>query len=205
MAWGVAIVTGTAAAWAVDSRMTTVDRERDPMVAVRVATARIPRGTLLGAAALDELTVVKRVPRAFAPADRVGEEGGLDGARTSVDLEPGAFLTGSVLAIEGDEAVPRFRMRADERAVTVAATIGPDGGQVVPGDRVDVLAAGVGGAATVELIVEGAEVLDATAGTGGAGGAAPRARLTLRVSSRQAAELVRAEAFAKEVRALLRR
>ncbi|MBK5230201.1 MAG: hypothetical protein JJE27_03405, partial [Thermoleophilia bacterium] len=183
---------------------------------VAIATAPIARGTRvddrLVASAFDE----RVVPRAYVPAGAIGAAEDLLGTVAAVDLPRGAYLTAADFSGGPRGGGVGFRLREGERAITVNALVAPDGAEPSPGRRADMLASGVGGGATTALVISGAEILavandaaeamdsrDEGAGTPDAG-APGRRRVTLRVTAGQAPAVVRADAFAKELRLVMR-
>lgn len=194
-----ALIAGVVAAWMVSDYVQRVEQRPGPPVRVLVAARPIARG-----ARLDELPsrafLVRRIPRSFAPEGALGSLGALPGRRAAIDLPAGAFITGATLAPAA--AAAGFRLRRGERAVSVEAVVAPDGAEPVAGQSVDLLASGIGGAAETSLVLSGAQLLAVSdAGDGAAGSAR---RFTLRVSAAQAAPVVRADTFAKQLRLLVR-
>jgi hypothetical protein len=112
-------------------------------------------------------------------------------------VSAGAYLTRGVLS-GGEQPEGRFKLRANERALSVDVVVAPAGEQLSAGDRIDLYASGYGGNQRTEALISGAEVLDSNAGT-----QQDRARATIRLSSDQVAAVVRADVFAHELRAVL--
>lgn len=215
-----ALIAGVAAAMLVSGYTRSVERRDGERVPVAIAAAALARGEPLTVEALESAVTTRMVPRSFAAAGAFVSADEIAGMRPVADLPPGTQLTPGLFASPGAGA--GFKLRRGERAVTVAARFSPDGVESAPGATVDLLAAGVGGGTGVETVVAGAEILAITDGAGGGGGESdyggqassqgespPGARrggsrLTLRVSESQAAALVRADAFAEDLRAVLR-
>lgn len=184
-----------------------VGRPVPVMVAARdlPADRRLRRGDL----------ALRQVPERFVPRDSLASGAELQGARTSVPVAAGGYLTAGTVEGAG-RAGEGAGVRGGERAVGVAVA-GGDGlsGASGPGARVDVLISTEArdGAGRTFLALEDVELLslrpagqEAAAGPseGAAEGAAAAATAlaTLRVSARQAVYLTAAQNFAKEVRLL---
>lgn len=206
-----ALASGGLAAAEVRGRAVELESRTGSPVPVLVATADIAPGTDLGrgAAALE----IRRVPAAYAPPDALAEPADAAGLRPTGPIPAGGYVTAGALApaqAEGGEA-PGPPLARGERAVEVA--VAGAGGQAAgaePGARVDVLVTtedGPGGGRTFAAL-EDVELLDLRASEPGDaapdGTAAPRALATLRVAAADAAFLVAAQSFAREVRLLAR-
>jgi hypothetical protein len=138
------------------------------------------------------------VPARFAPPDVLSDPGDAFGERLQVAIPTGGFVTRSALS-GGSESGGRFKLRADERALTIEVVVSPIGETLAAGNRLDLYASGYGGDQRTSALIAGAEVLDV------ADGPAPeRQRPTLRLASAQVAAVVRADVFAHELRAVLR-
>lgn len=165
------------------------------MRSVLVAAAPLERGAELGEGAQ---LVLRAVPDRFAPPDAVSDPADALGERLETAIPAGAFVTRSILG-GAAESTGRFKLRRTERAITVEAVISPGGETLSAGDRVDLLASGFGGDQSTVSLISGAEVLDVAEGS-----AEGRARPTLRLASDQVVAVVRADVFARELRAVLR-
>lgn len=210
----VALVAGTIAAWLVRDFMSSVrDRDGSP-VAIAVALTPIARGARVDDKLLVAAVGRRLVPRAFVPkgAVRAGED--LLGSIAAVDLPQGAYLTAADFSAVESAGGTGFNLRRGERAVSVNALVAPDGADPSPGRQADLLASGIGGGSSTTLVLAGAEILavaDASVEQSEAldgddssdGGGVPHQRITLRVSQAQAPSVVRADAFAKELRVLM--
>ncbi|MFY9265254.1 MAG: Flp pilus assembly protein CpaB [Solirubrobacterales bacterium] len=205
-----ALVCGVAAAWLVSGYTDSLRRVGGNPVSVLVAAEPIPRGTLVDSRFLETSVGRRIVPAAYAPVDVLDATGSLSGARASIDIPAGGYLTSAAFSSAARGA--GYRLRADERAVTIDARVAPGGTTLPPGQRVDVLVSGLGGGSTTTLVLSGAEVLavgDQTAGAESGDGSgepagAPGREVTLRATVDQATVLTRADAFAKEIRLLVR-
>lgn len=184
------------AGWMALSYTGSAAREAGPTRSVLVAAAPLERGTELGA---DAQFAVRRVPERFAPPDALSDLADAIGERLQVSLPAGAFVTRSMLS-GGEGAASGLKLRSGERALTVDVVVAPTGESLVAGDRVDLYASGFGGNQQTEALIAGAEVLAVTEGA-----QADRARPTIRLATAQVAAVVRADVFAQELRAVLRR
>lgn len=196
----ISLISGIAAAWLVGDLLSAQNRRNGPLVSVPVAVAPIARGTRIDDALLAEAVADRSIPRSFVPAGTVKSTQDLLGAVAAVDIPRGAYLTAADVSPSGNVGGAGFKLRRGERAVTVDALVAPDGADPSPGGRIDLLASGIGGGSSTELVIARAEVL-ATGDANGEGVASHR-RITLRVAAAQAAAVVRADTFAKEVRAV---
>jgi len=147
------------------------------------------------------------LPRRYAPPDAVASADELAGARIIVSLPAGSVLTGAVLRPAGSGL--EAQVGPGERVAEILAHGDPHA--VVPGARVDVLVTRQGDGAragTTALALEDVEVLDAHAAPADVGdqGATGEARVVadLRVHVRDAVYLAAAQAFASDVRLLVR-
>ncbi|HET6448955.1 MAG TPA: RcpC/CpaB family pilus assembly protein, partial [Conexibacter sp.] len=140
------------------------------------------------------------------PSDAVASAAQLAGARTAVALPAGSILTTAVLRRPG---VAEVALTPGERVAELVAHGDPHA--IVPGARVDVLVTRAGDgsrAGTTVLALEDVEVLAArraSASTGdsaAAGGARVVAQLRVRVHD--AVYLAAAQAFASDIRLLVR-
>lgn len=191
-----ALACGVAAAWLTWGLAKPGGAAAGPLVSVPVVVEALSRGeaiTVDQAAALESV----RVPRSLAPADVLVDAADAVDARPLIDLPPGAWLTGTVIAGGDQEATTGYRLREGERAITVDATVAPRDRQLAVGDRIDLLASGYGGDDRTRLEIAGAEVLETSGGDGG------RTLATLRIAATQAPRVVRADVFAKDLRAVV--
>lgn len=176
---------------------------RSPARSLETSGVRLPvvlsadglaAGSRIDQETLSALEVVQ-TPERYAPPDAVDDPAELIGARVLVDLPAGSALTRS--AIAEPNAAGSYRLRRGERAVSVSAKVSPAGREAAVGDQVDLFASGVGGSQQTRALISGAEVLavDQAAANG-------KSQLTLRLASRQVAAVVRADVFARELRAV---
>lgn len=135
-------------------------------------------------------------PAALAPADAISDPVELAGRAALIDLPVGAALAGWMFS--GTAERSRFRLRAGERAVSVDVALREAGGETRAGSLVDLFASGIGGDQQTALLLSGAEVLAATPDE-----APGRSELTLRLAADQVAAVVRADLFARELRAIV--
>lgn len=209
-----ALVAGTLAAWLVHDFMSSVRNRDGSPVTIAVALAPIARGARVDDQLLVAAVGQRTIPRVFAPKGAVGEGEDLLGSVAAVDLPPGAYLTTADFSAAKSAGGTGFNLRRGERAVSVNALVAPDGADPSPGRQADLLASGIGGGSSTSLVLAGAEILavsDASATQtqpldgedSSDGDAVPRRRITLRVSQAQAPSVVRADAFAKELRVLM--
>jgi pilus assembly protein CpaB len=198
---GLALVLGALAASDVARREAGLRAQLGPPVAVVVARTTLPAGRRLRPGDL----ALRRVPRRYAPAERPALPEELVGQRLAVPVARHGSITPTLIDVGGPPGAP---VRVGERAADVVAVGSP--AVVVPGARVDVLVTreGEGGSpAGSELALEDVEVLAAAAAPAGSGpreDGAARVAATLRVSVRQAVYLAAAQAFAREMRLLVR-
>lgn len=191
----VAVACGLAAAGLTWSLAQPRGAAAGPKVAVLAVTEPLRRGAAITADQAATLAV-HSVPRDFAPADAVGDAAEAVGARPLADLRPGAWLTASMLA-GADGSRSGFRLRTGERALTLEVSVSPQGRGLVPGDRVDLVASGIGGGDGAAVALTAAEVLAVDDGDD------RRARVTIRARAQQVPALVRADVYAKELRAVV--
>jgi pilus assembly protein CpaB len=198
---GLALLLGALAAASVRRREAALARALGPSVLVLVTRAPVAAG----AAPATARPSLRALPRRYAPPDAVASAGRLLGARIAVALPAGSILTASVL--REPDAAAEAALAPGERVAEVVAHGDPR--TVVPGARVDVLVTREGDGArsgTTVLALEDVEVLaahvvpadpeDASAGA--------RVAATLRVRVRQAVYLAAAQAFAHDIRLLVR-
>ena len=206
----VALASGGLAASQVHERERRAAQELGPLVNVLVAAGDLPAGARLGRRAI----ALRRVPARFAPPDALVSPAGLIGARISVPVRAGTYLSAGLVK-GAEDAAHGEAARRGERTVAVRVAGGGALAGLSSGGRVDVLVsteAGAAGGRTV-MALAGAELLrlgeapdpgypDADAGGGAAAG--PTVLATLRVSVRQAIYLTAADNFAREIRLLPR-
>jgi Flp pilus assembly protein CpaB len=171
------------------------DRAPGPSVPVVVVREPLPSATTVGEDDVATLEV-RKVPKEFAPPDTLSDPVDAIGRRTFVELPAGSLLTDAVL---GDPASSSraFGLRRGERAVSVDVVVSPAGDELAPGARVDLFASGIGGSQRTSELIRGAEVLAV-----GEGRDAARPIVTMRLGQAQVARVVRADVFARELRAV---
>jgi pilus assembly protein CpaB len=188
-----------------------VAAEGGPLVPVVIARADVPPGARLRAVQL----AVRQVPERFAPRDSLVSPEQAVGQRVAGALAAGGYVTQGALAARAEPARGAEPIRRGERSMEVAVAGGEALAGAPPGARVDVLvtteARGGASGGRTYLALQDVELIavrpPGAAGGGGAGdGAATRATsvATLRVTLREAVFLTAAQAFAREVRLLLR-
>lgn len=192
----VAIAAGVLAVWLVQQQIDRAAARGGPPVTVLVATEPIAAGTVISGDPTTDRIGERSIPRDFAPVDAISSWEELTGATLSSNVAAGAFLTDSILA--NSSSGTKLQLRKGERAVSVGARAAPDGTVLVAGDRVDLIASGFDGAPTSELVLSGAQVLSASE----SGERAGTQRLTLRIAASQSSAIVRADVFARELRAI---
>lgn len=186
------------AAWLTFGYAGRAERRDGPRVAVLVAPAGLKAGAVIdetGAAALE----IRAVPKRFAPPDAIADAVDVIGARSLAPVAAGGFVTRSLLA-GGTDAQPGFKLRSGERALTVEVIVSPSGETLAAGDRVDLYASGFGGDQRTTELIAGAEVLAAEEAS-----QPSRMRATLRLADAQVASVIRADVFARELRAVVAR
>ena len=204
---GLALVLGGLAASNVAHREAALTRRVGDLVDVVVARAPVAAGARVRVEAL----AVRRVPRRFAPSDRIASPRALAGLHAAVDIAPGSDIVPAMLGDgRGPAAVAGPAIGAGERVAQVVALAPPE--LVTAGSRVDVLV-------TTEprtdddgeavLALEDVRVVDVAPASGGApsrarAAAGTRVAASLRVSLRQAVYLAAAQDFARELRLLPR-
>ena len=201
----VALASGGLAASQVHERERSVAAKVGPAVPVLVAARDLRAGARVSAGAL----AVRRVPARYVPPDALASTAGVVGARPSVSVAAGGYVTAGVFEASNSEHSGGGGVGRGWRAVTVEVN-GAAG--LAVGARVDVLVSiesGAGGGRTV-VALAGAELLRLDAGTSAAepldatGNAGPTSLATLRVTLRQAVYLTAADNFAREIRLLAR-
>jgi pilus assembly protein CpaB len=193
----IALASGGLAASQVHDRERRAAEQLGPSVEVLVAARDLPAGARLGRGAVAR----RSVPARFVPPDALGPGAAVTGARVSVPVTSGGYLTAGLFAGAAEDRSGSGVVRG-ERAVTVevAAVRG-----LTLNNRVDVLVStenGPGGGRTVMAFA--AELLAVEPGAQAEPGVGPTALATLRVSLRQAIYLTAADNFAREIRLLAR-
>lgn len=192
----VALVTGLLAAWLVHREVDRAAAVGGAPVTVLVAVTGVAAGQVIRGEEVDSVFAERQIPTDFAPIDAVATREDLVDASLVATLEPGAIITRPL--VKQAESAGEFTLRTGERAVSIGVRAAPDGTVLTAGDRVDLVASGFDGAPQSELVLTGAQVLVASESEEKPG----VQRLTLRVAARQSAALVRADVFAREVRAI---
>lgn len=192
----IALVAGSLAAWLVFDYTRSSGSIDGARRAVLVAATPISSGRVLSEDDLPQLVRQRIVPEAYVPADAVNSETELVGTRIAVDVSEGAYITGALLV--GDDEDERYRLRRNERAVSIDVRTAPDGAELIAGSIIDLIASGFDGAPQSEIVLRDVEVLQSVESTA----EAADARLTVRVAVAQVAAVVRADVFARELRAV---
>lgn len=202
--FALALLLGALAAASVRRRESALARALGPSALVLVTRAPAPAGAAPAAAR----PVLRALPRRYAPPDAVASAARLAGARLAVALPAGSILTAS--ALRAPDAAAEAALGPGERVADVVAHGDPRA--VVPGAHVDVLVTREGDGArpgTTTLALQDVEVLDAHAAPAGAddaqdGSGGARVAAALRVRVRDAVYLAAVQAFARDVRLLVR-
>jgi pilus assembly protein CpaB len=194
-----ALVCGGLAASQVHERERRAAATLGPLVPVVVAKRDLPADRRLRPGDLS----IRRVPARFAPPDALGAATGLGGARTSVPVARGGYLTAAVL---GGGQASDGALRPGERALELPVTGGEALASAESGARVDVVVTSgrEDGAARTFVALENVKLLGLRAAGGEEGEPAPSTLATLRVTAREAVYLTAAANFAQEIRILLR-
>lgn len=192
-----AAVSGVVAAWLIYDYTESVANADGEHVSVLVAAKPIKAGQQLGSGEDVQLVASRSIPAKYSPPDAIGTRTQLKLLRAAADIEAGAFLTQSLFTAPSGRG--GFRLRRGERAVTVGAKVAPDGAETGAGQRVDLIASSERDGGNSELILSGAEVLASPSSEH----AAEEARITVRVRASQASRLIRADVFARELRAVV--
>ena len=168
-------------------------------VTVLVAKGLIGKGTAGDVVATDVLFQASEIPESEAKDGALTDPGSLRGRIATKDVFPGEQITTGSFAVGTGSVKSKLTDKDRAIAVPVDAARGL-GGNVRPGDRVDVLAALVVQSSAgqprpiVRPLVQDALVLDAPSKTEAGARSSDREEVTLRVSDRQAL----AVAFAAE-------
>lgn len=205
-----AIAAGVVAAWLVQRELDSAADLTGPAKPVLVARIAIEAGTRIEAEAGVGLVTSVDVPADFAPPDALTDVSEVAALRALTDIPQGGYLTRS--AFSGDRAAAGYRLRSGERAISVDAVPAPVGTEPTPGSRVDLIASGIGGSQDTQVLIVGAEVLavteaqqiDSQPGEPDDRPTGPQGRLTIRVAASQVPAIVRADVFARELRAVIR-
>jgi pilus assembly protein CpaB len=201
----VALASGGLAASQVHERERSVAAQVGPAVPVLVAARDLRAGARVSARSV----AVRRVPARYVPRDALASASGVVGARPSVSIAAGSYLTAGVFEASNSEHRGGAGVGPGWRAVGVRVR-GAAG--LAVGSRVDVLVStesGAGGGRTL-VALAGAELLRLEAGVSdaappdGSATGGPTALATLRVTLRQAVYLTAADNFAREIRLLAR-
>jgi pilus assembly protein CpaB len=203
-----ALASGGLAASQVRERERSADAKVGPLVGVVVAKRDIEPDEPIRA---EDMTIA-RVPARFMPPDALGAPARLAGARVSVPVRAGAYITSGLLQGAADPG--EGPLKPGERALELTVTGGGALALAGPGSRADVLVSTQTheGAGRTFVALEDVALLDLrpVAGSGGleteeaVETPAATAVAILRVTARQAVYLTAAESFAHEVRLLLR-
>lgn len=164
-------------------------------VPVLVVSSPLAAGALIDERAAGSI-VERRYPADLAPPDALAEISDAVGMRARIDLPAGSLVTSSAM-LGSSEGEGALALRRGERAVTVDVIAPPGGSRIETGQQVDLFASGVGGSQKTELVIAGAQVLAVDDS-----GAGSRPKITLRLLSRQVAGVIRADVFARELRAV---
>ena len=201
----VALASGGLAASQVRERERSVAAQVGPVVPVLVAATDLRAGVRVHGSGV----AVRGVPARFVPPDALASAAGVVGAKPSVSVAAGSYVTAGLFEASNSEHRAGGRVGRGWRAVSVEVS-GAAG--LAAGSRVDVLVStesAPGGGRTL-VALAGAELLRLEPGASGAApadGAAPSgptALATLRVTLRQAVYLTAADNFAREIRLLAR-
>jgi len=140
--YGLALLAGLVAAWAVrehvQQRVQALEAEaRTPVVSRLVAAYDLPAGTLLQEVHL----AVRQIPQPWAPGTSVDpmDLGSVLGATLIADVAHGEPLLRSFMTFTAPAPSLASRLRAGQRALTVAATdLGGLGSMLRAGDAIDI-------------------------------------------------------------------
>jgi Flp pilus assembly protein CpaB len=139
----------------------------------------------------------RQLPADAAPPDALSDPLDAIGRRPAIELPPGSLLT-EAMFIGSGETGAKFRLRGGERALSLDVVVSPAGEQLVAGARVDLFASGLGGDQHTRALIAGAEVLRVQEGRNEA-----HPTITVRLATAQVASAIRADVFARELRAVL--
>ncbi|MFJ3463314.1 Flp pilus assembly protein CpaB [Achromobacter spanius] len=140
--YALAVLAGLVAAWAVQEhvqqRVQALEAEaHTPLVSRLVAAYDLPAGTLLE----DVHLAVRKIPQPWAPGASVDplEVGSVIGATLLADVAHGEPLLRSFMTFEAPQPSLSARLRAGQRALTVAATdLGGLADMLKGGDAIDI-------------------------------------------------------------------
>jgi len=204
---GLALILGGLAASNVAGREAALQRSVGGLVDVVVTREPIAAGAPIR----PQVLALRRVPRRFAPQDRVSSPRSLTGLKASVAIPAGSDVTTGLVG-DGHAQPAGPAIRRGERVAEIVALGSSQ--LVTPGSRVDVLVtpeprADARGEAVLAL--EDVEVLAAAAVAAGDAGSGrgdrvpgERVAVSLRVTLRQAVYLAAMQDFARELRLLPR-
>ncbi len=204
---GLAAVCAGLAASSVDRYADEVAAQVGPLQDVVVARRDLPRGMLMTAAVSRTALERRRVPSRFAPPGSLHAPREALGYRTLSALAAGDYVGAAQLGRPraGTDRSAAQGARLVEVSVTGAGTIGA---ALRPGALVDVLVTTEGNGATARtyLALQRLELVDfrESANAADAQHEGPDATATVRTTLRQAATLVAAQNFAREVRVVPR-
>ncbi len=202
---GMAAVCAGLAASSVDRYTDDVAAQVGPLQPVVIARRALARGTLVTPALARAALEHRRVPLRFAPPRSLSAPQQAVGFRTLAPLAAGDYVgTGQLGAARSSTRRDALRGgRLVEVAVTGARTIGDALG---PGALVDVLVTtdGDSGAPRTYLALQRIALVDFRSSQVAGAGDGADATATLRTTLRQAATLIAAENFAREVRVVPR-
>jgi len=202
---GLAAVCAGLAASAVDRYADEVAAQVGPLRAVVVARRDLPRGALMTASLAGAALEQRRVPSRFAPPRALSAPHEAIGFRALASLSAGDYVGSAQLGAPRSARRPTATQagRVVEVAVTGAATIAP---LLWPGVVVDVLVTtdGQSGAPRTYLALQRLELVDFSGSPPGGAHEGADATATLRTTLRQAATLIAAQNFAREVRVVPR-
>lgn len=204
---GLAAVCAGLAASSVDRYADDVAAQVGPLQDVVVARRDLPRGTLMTAAVSQSALERLRVPSRFAPPDSLHAPEEAVGFRTLSTLAAGDYVGAAQLG--RPRSGPRRSAAQGARLVEVSVTgAGTIGAALRPGALVDVLVTTEGerGTARTYLALQRLELVDFrdSPNSDDAQHEGPDATATVRTTLRQAATLVAAQNFAREVRVVPR-
>jgi pilus assembly protein CpaB len=204
-----ALAAGGLASSRVGERERSIEERVGAPVPVVVAATDLRQGQRIGERQVTRALAVREVPARFAPPDALADPHEAAGAALAAPVAAGGYLTaGALAAPSGDEDARGGALAPGQRAMEVTVAGDDDLAGAGPGALVDVLVTterGEGRGRTY-LALERVELLAVRPAPGGGSGdeGAPAALATLRVTLRQAVYLAAAEAFAREIRLLLR-
>lgn len=194
--FALAIIAGVLAAWLVQREVAAATAGAGAPIDVLVATAPIEKGRRIDADTASELATTVEIPAKYAPPDALSDAAEVAGLRAETNIPVGGYLTNGAFSDAASRGA--YELRRGERAVSIEVSTTPDGAEPAPGSVVDLVASGIGGAPESRVLIAGAEVLAASSVTN------VTTRLTVRLAVAQVPAVVRADVFAREVRAVVR-